>query len=60
VLFADNLYPHEMAEALIRAMTDDALVDAAAYLNLRRVKELSDRSRFKSIAETFYQEVAGK
>jgi glycosyltransferase involved in cell wall biosynthesis len=44
VLFARNLYPAEIAEALVESMANDALVDAAARRNLELVKRLADRS----------------
>lgn len=44
VLFARNLYPQEIAEALVRAMTDDNLVDQAAHRNLTLVGEIADRA----------------
>lgn len=43
VLFARNLYPHEMATAITRAMHDDALVDAAAYNNVDVVRRVANR-----------------
>lgn len=44
VLFARNLYPEEIAEALRRAMCDDALVDRAAEVNRRAARRLADRA----------------
>lgn len=38
VLFARNLYPMEIADALIRALADDQLVDSAAQRNLTLVR----------------------
>ncbi len=58
VLFARNLYPDEIAEALIRAMSDDALVDTAARTNLARVRELTDRGRVRSRVVEFYHALA--
>ena len=46
VLFARNLYPQEIAEALCRAMHDDELVDHAAERNLKLVRKIADRSQF--------------
>jgi len=60
VLFARNLYPEELAEALIRAMSDDDLVDAAANRNVERVRTLSDRKTIKPVAHDFYKSVAGR
>jgi glycosyltransferase involved in cell wall biosynthesis len=58
VLFARNLYPDEIAAALVRAMSDDALVDAAAERNLKRVAEIADRTVVTKKALNFYAEVA--
>jgi glycosyltransferase involved in cell wall biosynthesis len=44
VLFARNLYPAEIAEALVESMANDALVDAAVQGNLELVRRLADRS----------------
>ena len=41
VLFAGNLYPDEIAEALVRAMTDDSFVDEASTVNLDLVRRLA-------------------
>lgn len=43
-LFARNLYPQEIADALLRAMTDDTLVDQASCRNLEMVMRLADRA----------------
>lgn len=43
-LFARNLYPQEIADALLRAMTDDTLVDQASRRNLEMVMRLADRA----------------
>ena len=43
VLFARNLYPTEIADALIRASTHDHLVDSAAQKNLILVRKMADR-----------------
>jgi len=58
VLFARNLYPHEIAETLCRAMTDDALVDSAAERNLQIVREIADRSKIRPRVVSFYQHLA--
>ncbi len=54
VLFARNLYPEELAQALIRAMKDDNLVDSAAVINLELVRQISNREHFKTVAHEFY------
>lgn len=43
-LFARNLYPEEIAAAIVRAMTDDALVERIAVANAIRVREIADRN----------------
>lgn len=58
VLFARNLYPDEIAEALVRLMSDDALVDQMAENNMVRIREMADRQRVKERALIFYEEVA--
>lgn len=58
VIFARNLYPDEIAEALVRLMTDDALVDRMADNNVVRIQEMADRKRVKERALVFYEEVA--
>lgn len=58
VLFARNLYPEEIAEALMRAMSDDALVDTAARNNLARARELTDRVGVRNRVVEFYHILA--
>ncbi len=60
VLFARNLYPDEIASALIRAMSDDALVDKAAEHNLHLVREIANRSMIKNKVVNYYQMLARK
>ena len=55
VLFARNLYPNEIADALIRAMMDDELVDQAAHKNLRLVREIADRKSIRKKVIDYYQ-----
>jgi uncharacterized protein (DUF2336 family) len=57
VLFARNLYPEEIAEALVRAMNDDDLIDAAAEANVERVTKLADRKKVRARVIEFYQAV---
>lgn len=54
VLFARNLYPREMADALVRAMTDDALVERAARENLALVRRVADRGAIRERVIEFY------
>jgi glycosyltransferase involved in cell wall biosynthesis len=58
VVFARNLYPDEIAGALVRLMTEDALVDRLAENNLVRVRELADRDRVRRRALAYYEHVA--
>jgi hypothetical protein len=59
VLFARNLYPEEIAEALVRAMTDDELVDRAAERNLELVRRLANRVEIRPRVVNFYHDLAG-
>ncbi len=54
VLFADNLDPHAIARQLVRAMRDDALVDAIAANNIALVGRLADRAAVRPKIEAFY------
>jgi glycosyltransferase involved in cell wall biosynthesis len=59
VLFARNLYPEEIAAALVRAMTDDALVDEAARRNLELVRRIASRDEVRARVVRFYETLAG-
>jgi len=59
VLFARNLYPEEIAEALCRAMLDDALVDGAARRNLQLVRKLADRATIAPRVVANYEKLSG-
>jgi Glycosyl transferases group 1 len=58
VLFARNLYPQEIAEALEHSMTDDELVDAAAERNLGLLRRVADRSAIRPRVIEFYERLA--
>lgn len=58
VLFARNLYPEEIATALIRAMTDDELVDEAARRNLELVSKIANRDEVRPRVVKFYESLA--
>lgn len=58
VLFARNLYPQEIADALCRAMSDDLLVDEAAQRNLQLVKSLADRVSIQPRVVSYYETLA--
>jgi glycosyltransferase involved in cell wall biosynthesis len=56
-LFARNLYPEEIAKALVRAMNDDELVDNSARLNLELVEKLANRSNLRSRVLAYYEKL---
>jgi len=57
VLFARNLYPQEIAEALYRAMTDDELVDRGAEHNLTLVRRVANRSIIRPRVIDYYTQL---
>ena len=59
VLFARNLHPQEIADALVEAMSDDALVDRITRTNRARVYELADRAQIQIKVRAFYSQVCG-
>lgn len=58
VLFARDLYPDEIAAALERAMTDDALVATAAAHNLELVRRLAGRETIRPRVIEYYENLA--
>jgi glycosyltransferase involved in cell wall biosynthesis len=58
VLFARNLYPDDIAGAIVRMMSDDGLVDGMATRNLVRVREMADRGRIRGRVRNYYQQLA--
>lgn len=58
VLFARNLYPHEISDALVRAMNDDVLVDDAAEKNLQLVHERANRAKIAPRVVAYYEDLA--
>jgi len=59
VLFARNLYPDEIGDALARAMNDDHLVDDAVEENLALVRALADRATIQPRVVAMYESLAG-
>jgi hypothetical protein len=57
ILYARNLYPDEIASALIKAMSDDDLVDSAVNLNQKLVHSLAERSNVRSDVINFYNSI---
>lgn len=60
VLFARNLYPDEIAQALERSMTDSMLVDTAAQQNYLIVQRLADRALTGPRVVAFYKALAAQ
>jgi glycosyltransferase involved in cell wall biosynthesis len=58
VLFARNLYPDEIAAALVRAMNDDVLIEKAAENNLHLVRRIADRKKIIPRVAEYYQSLA--
>jgi glycosyltransferase involved in cell wall biosynthesis len=59
VLFARNLYPADISATLVRAMSDDDLVDRAAQNNFRLVEQIASRSMIAEKVINYYQELVG-
>jgi hypothetical protein len=57
-LFARNLYPHEIADALVHGMSDDNLVSAIVARNAGLVERLADRRRIRNQVVDFYRACA--
>lgn len=55
VLMARNLYPDEIAEALVLAMNDDVLVDEMAAANTQVVHRLANRAVFMPRVADLYR-----
>lgn len=60
VLFARNLYPQEIATALVKAMQDDSFVDQAAGNNLELVRRIADRRSMTQKVIEYYQNIANR
>jgi hypothetical protein len=58
VLFARNLYPDEIGDALARAMNDDHLVDDAVAENLALVRKLADRTAIRPRVVGLYESLS--
>jgi uncharacterized protein (DUF2336 family) len=60
VLFARNLYPPEIADAISRAMTDDQLIDSVAERNLILVRRIADRAVIRPHVIEFYERLTNR
>lgn len=58
VLFAQNLYPNEIATALQQAMSDDRLVDNIAEQNLPLVHRIANRQDIRKKVISWYSNFA--
>ncbi len=58
VIYARNLYPDELAGALVQAMTDDGLVDQIATTNVDYVRQLADRKVIRQRMMAYYERLA--
>lgn len=54
-LFARNLYPEEIGAQLVRAMSDDELVERISGANLQHVRRLADRAVVGPKLDAFYR-----
>jgi len=59
VLFARNLYPQELADALVRAMSDDQLVDTASLKNYLLVGQIANRALVMPKVIDYYCRLSG-
>jgi glycosyltransferase involved in cell wall biosynthesis len=59
VLFARNLYPEEIAGALVCAMTDDELVESVTQRNLELVRRIANRDEVRERLIRFYECLVG-
>jgi glycosyltransferase involved in cell wall biosynthesis len=57
-IFVRNMYPHEIAEGLCRALTDNALVDRAAARNRELVRQVADRAAIRPRVVEYYRTLA--
>jgi glycosyltransferase involved in cell wall biosynthesis len=57
-VMARNLYPLEIADALVLTMTDDALVDRISATNRRIIRDLAGRQTFRPKVLEFYRSLA--
>jgi hypothetical protein len=54
VLFARNLYPTEIADAIVRAATDNELVEKNARANLDLVRQIANRATIRARVIEYY------
>jgi glycosyltransferase involved in cell wall biosynthesis len=57
VLFARNLYPDEIAAALLKAMQQNELVERASVTNLELVRRVANRHQIRERVVAFYRDM---
>jgi glycosyltransferase involved in cell wall biosynthesis len=60
VLFAHSLYPQEIANAIIRAMNDDDLVDRATQQNINIVRQFANRPQVREKVIGMYNDILSR
>ncbi len=55
VIFARNLYPNEIANAIYRAMTDNDLIDGATKRNKILIRKIADRPKTQNRIIKYYE-----
>ncbi len=58
VLFVQNLYPLEIKDAIVRAMTDDSLIDVAYQCNLDLVINIAARRKIAEKVVAYYRKMS--
>lgn len=58
VLYARNLYPSEIAEALVTAINDDELADKLATNNISYIQEIANRGEISNNIIKLYKSIA--
>lgn len=54
-LFARNLYPDEIAAALVKALNDDATADHMAQINQEKVRQIAGHEHVQATVRRFYE-----
>lgn len=57
VFFARNLFPHEIGEAILKAMDSGEQLDRMAHSNLSLVRKLGDKRQFEQAIPGYYAEL---
>ncbi|SLM30968.1 putative Glycosyl transferase group 1 [Desulfamplus magnetovallimortis] len=59
ILFARNMFPNEISEALIKAMNDKQLIDSSANINSSIIAKTMGRDKAKQDIINFYYNIHG-